>query len=145
MRAVKVCAMAALFVLLLNADCMSHAIKASAGEGGVYVRTFYDDGTPVPFAEVKVYTPLEKEFLSGVTDINGMFAFVPDDEGEWKVKIDDGMGHRIVKVLSVGEGDVLIQDGHEGGFPRLFGVITGVSLIFGLCGLFALFGNRRRK
>ncbi len=145
MRAIKACVTAALLLFLLQAYCMAHAIKAAAGEGGVYVRTFYDDGTPVSFAEVKVYTPREREFLSGVTDVNGIFAFVPDGAGRWKVEVDDGMGHRVVKVLFIDEGRELKLDGRGGGFPRVFGVITGVSLIFGLCGLFALLTARRGK
>ncbi len=147
MRLIEIGALIALALFSAHAPCTAHGIDASVGEGGVYVKIFYDDGTPVSFADVRVYTPAGREFISGITDRNGVFLFVPDAAGEWRVEADDGMGHRILKSIEVAGGYEyeLAQRKPGRKFPRLYGAVTGVSLIFGFFGLFAMFSRRRKK
>lgn len=63
----------------------------------------YDDGSPMSYAEIKVFGPDDPEKLSqtGRTDKNGYFAFIPDAEGQWLVAAEDGAGHLAKAELAV--------------------------------------------
>jgi nickel transport protein len=103
----------------------------------VVVTALFDDGEPVTYAQVKVYSPDggEIEYQNGRTDRKGSFAFLPDRPGEWRIAIDGGMGHRLntaVVVNEISEAPKVRDSG--GGRPRWPGLVTGLSLIFGLCG-----------
>ncbi|MDR3203875.1 MAG: hypothetical protein LBV23_03905 [Deltaproteobacteria bacterium] len=55
----------------------------------------YDDGTPMAFAKVKIFSPNESaiEFQTGNADRNGFFCFRPDLNGVWSFEATDGQGH----------------------------------------------------
>ncbi|MDR0547903.1 MAG: DUF4198 domain-containing protein [Deltaproteobacteria bacterium] len=63
----------------------------------------YDDGTPMSFAEIKVFGPNDPSALSqtGRADKNGSFAFIPSENGAWLVTSDDGAGHLAQAQLTV--------------------------------------------
>ncbi len=70
----------------------------------VIVRSRYADGA-VPDADVRVYAPGEPDdrpFQSGRTDRGGVFSFVPNAAGAWRVFVDDGMGHYNEVEVTVG-------------------------------------------
>lgn len=47
---------------------------------------FFSDKDPMSYAEVEVYAPNEKVvFQKARTDKNGIFCFLPDKEGTWKI------------------------------------------------------------
>lgn len=46
----------------------------------------------------------KKEFQKGNTDKNGNFCFFPDKAGQWIVTVDDLIGHRGKKTITVTEG-----------------------------------------
>jgi nickel transport protein len=83
-------------------------------EGRVVVATCrYDGGIPAAGAQATVFAPGEDTpFLTGTTDPAGLFAFLPGTGGEWRVVVDDGMGHRREARLEVAAppGDL---PGHE--------------------------------
>lgn len=103
----------------------------------VVVTARFDDDEPATYAQVKVYSPEggEIEYQNGRTDKKGCFAFLPDRPGEWRIAIDGGMGHRLstaVVVTGLSEAPKELESG--GAQPRWEGIVTGLSLIFGLCG-----------
>lgn len=111
----------------------------------VMIKVNYDDGEPMSYAEVEIFSPSDEkvEYQNGRTDKNGCFAFLPNEAGEWKVKVNDGMGHGVVTNIQVKEGmkvDIL----HHG-FPRWQKLITGISIIWGLTGLIFYFRFRKIK
>ena len=65
-------------------------------EGRVVVAAcHYDGGTPVAGAQVTLFPPgADTPYQTGVTDRAGVFVFLPASPGEWRVVVDDGMGHR---------------------------------------------------
>lgn len=67
-----------------------------AREGRVVVATCrYDGGIPVAGALTTVLAPgVDTPYLTGTTDPAGLFTFLPGTPGEWRVVVDDGMGHR---------------------------------------------------
>jgi len=114
----------------------------------VSITVEYDDGEPVSYADVKIHSPVagKIEHQNGRTDKNGCFAFVPDLAGEWKIMIDGGMGHLINTTFVVG--DVLNPEKKEKDgriFTRWQGIVTGLSIIFGLSGFIYYFRARKLR
>ena len=118
----------------------------------------YSDSEPVKDADVIVYRPGEEgwEYQRGRTDINGVFAFVPDAAGEWKVEVDDGHGHRKETLVTLteeffrSEGAVPAAGENAGrmeiGFsdlPIWLRAAFGLSIIFGIACLFYLVKVRK--
>jgi nickel transport protein len=70
----------------------------------VVLRAAYSGAEAVAYAAVKIYAPGAStvEFQSGNADASGRFAFVPDHEGEWRAVVDDELGHREERRISIG-------------------------------------------
>ncbi len=111
----------------------------------VIIKVAYDDGEPMSYAEIKIFSPDNKniEHQNGRTDKNGCFAFLPDEVGEWKVVVNDGMGHGVVTEVKV-EKAMKIEKTSYKAWPRWQGLITGISIIWGLTGLIFYFKVRKR-
>ena len=144
MKTIKSIILIIAVAFIAYAQCLAHGIEASFTDGAKSIKFQYDDGTPMSFADITIITPEGKEFQSGLTDRNGNFSFIPDIKGEWKVVVDDGMGHRAEECLIIDE-DYSVGGNKEIRFQKLYGIITGISLIFGLFGFFFMFGRRREK
>jgi hypothetical protein len=119
--------------------------------------------------DVFIYAPgeAEKAFQTGKTDVQGKFAFIPTEAGEWKVVVDDGTGHRGERVIILEENffsgekaepgsEELKQaqepqeeaseneaDSSQTQVPLLWKVLVGVSLLFGIAGI--LYGAKARQ
>ena len=66
-------------------------------EQGIAVHFSYAGGEPMSYAETKVFGPESSpdlEFQNGRTDARGIFAFVPDCPGSWRVEAFDNLGHK---------------------------------------------------
>lgn len=113
----------------------------------------YTGSGSVKNAEVLVYSPGEgdDEYQKGGTDVNGVFAFVPDAPGQWKIVVDDGHGHRKEAAVTVTEEFFLSEEtaqvpGEDAGtgkigftdLPLWLRAIWGLTLIFGIACLLYL-------
>jgi nickel transport protein len=92
----------------------------------------------------------ELPFQTGRADRNGLFLFLPDQPGDWKVIARDGMGHRLAVKPIIDEGMNPNKTGGQtdgavdGGFlPRYEKAFMGLSLIFGISGVFFWWRCRR--
>jgi nickel transport protein len=133
------------FLSLLPRYLRAHGVVYEISkEDAVIVKVGYDDGEPMSYAEVKIFSPFERdiEYQNGRTDRNGCFAFFPDQAGEWKVIVNDGMGHGVVTEVPVKEGMNLDTIHH--GFPRGQKLIAGIGIIWGLTGLVLYLKIRKR-
>jgi hypothetical protein len=92
-----------------------------AREGRVVVATCrYDGGIPVAGALVTVLAPgVDAPYLTGTTDPAGLFTFLPGTPGEWRVVVDDGMGHRREARIDVATGP---ETGGERDRPEALGL-----------------------
>jgi len=137
------------WALLLAASGMAHAhgmFHEIGKREAVVINAEFDDGEPVSYAQVKVYSPGGKEIehQNGRTDKNGCFAFVPDRSGEWEILVDGGMGHRIQAAFAVNEASEIRETQDTGrACPTWQRVATGLSLIFGVSGLIMYVGARK--
>jgi nickel transport protein len=130
---------AALLAGVLHAHSLSH----TAGQGSaLIVELRYADGSPFSYEAAEVYRPAESvPFLAGRTDANGRLAFVPDLPGDWRVRAFSEDGHG---------GDFTVSAGTAGGaaersigLGEVGGLAVGLSILFGLFGLWSLFVRRR--
>ncbi len=115
----------------------------------VLVSVAYESGTPVAGAQVTATGPAGQEpYLVGVTDPAGLFAFVPDQPGVWRVVADDGRGHRRETTLDVQPPDLpstaSTPQAPAGEDSLLWPLVTGLALILALAG-FAYGVSARRQ
>ena len=118
------------------ATAAGHGVTHAPVEGAVAVAFGYDDGTPMAWAEVRVFAPGEAEpAWEGGTDAAGRVAFVADRPGTWRVAADDGLGHRAearIEVDAEGHGGMAARAARGPG--RIAG---GLGVLFGFFGLWA--------
>lgn len=133
-----------LFLMSLGNLCWAHGTHYEAIAGGSGVRVFYDDGKPMSYSEVKIYSPEDRktEFQKGYTDKNGRFIFSPDVKGKWTVVVSDGMGHGIVTDVFIEE-DMKIKKKDPATLSRWQKIVMGLSLILGITGLLFYFLTKR--
>lgn len=128
---------------LLTGVVYAHALSHSAQPGSaVIVELRYGDGSPFSYESAEVYRPGEAvPFLAGRTDANGRLAFVPDKAGDWRVRAfsEDGHGGDF-KFAAIPGGDTSPS---STGLGTLVSLAVGLSLIFGVFGIWSLFMRRK--
>jgi nickel transport protein len=141
-----------IMAVLLPAPVYAHGVMGKTGTGGIVVRAMYDTGEAMDYARVTVLAPgANLKFQSGRTDRNGRFCFFPDVNGEWKVVVDDEMGHRLEVLVPVDETMALQADPENENvkpdfLTRWEKSVMGISIIFGISGiLFWLKGRKTEK
>lgn len=120
----------------------------------------YSTNQPAKNVKVSVFSPsdIEKPYQTGMTDQAGLFAFIPDVEGNWTIKADDGHGHleEVTVMVTAGflnpvkevpaEVPAIMTAPAESPkqeIPTIFKVIVGLSLIFGATGIY--YGIRSKQ
>ncbi|HSG28105.1 MAG TPA: hypothetical protein VLA34_06475 [Candidatus Krumholzibacterium sp.] len=134
-----------LSALIASCSCgaaFAHGAHCRVDESALMVEAAYHDGSPMSFCDVTVKEEgTESIVLSGSTDDEGRFFFIPAPGRRLIVEIDDGMGHQVSQTLDISER----RDGSEGpGRPRdIWLVVIGVGAIFGAAGLYMMIRSRR--
>jgi nickel transport protein len=136
------------FPLLLPIICLSafaHDLEVNArlAPPSVVVKSTYAGSEPVPFAKVQVFSPAAVEFQNANTDKRGMFSFIPDSVGTWRVVIDDELGHRRETTVQVDSLDSGAASASSTGASRLERALLGLSLLIGLTGFWYGFQSRK--
>lgn len=98
-------------LLLWASLAHGHGVTYSiCDEHAMAVRFGYAGGEPISYVEVKVFgpeSPPDLEFQNGRTDARGVFAFVPDRPGPWRVEAWDNLGHK-------GSIEVIVEQSNSG-------------------------------
>jgi len=136
-----------ILVLLLipGGPLFGHGVEARRIEGGMGLQAVFSDGEPMAFAEVTVTAPDGEIYQEGITDRAGQFLFRPDTAGAWTLTADDGLGHRVTLDLTVDEEGGVEVAPQRRSPGRLSGAVTGISLVFGLFGVWALWRASIRR
>ena len=131
--------LAAILTLLLPALCLAHGVAYREFHAGTGIEATYDDGRPMAFCDVAVFSPTDpaNTYQSGETDPRGRFVFVPDTNGLWKLTVDDGMGHVVTAAVPV-DATRPEAPAPQRRLSRPLGSLVGLSIIFGLFGIYAL-------
>jgi nickel transport protein len=130
---------AALLAGTLHAHALSHTAQPGSA---VIVELRYGDGSPFSYESAEVYRPGEAvPFLAGRTDANGRMAFVPDRAGDWRVRAfsEDGHGGDFT-VAAAGDAGTAAP---AAGLGTVGGLAVGLSVLFGLFGLWSLFLRKK--
>lgn len=143
-----------------------HGLTLRVSQEGrtVVVRAGYDGGGPARGASVEAFAPgAPAATVAGTTDQEGRFRFVPAEPGEWRIVVDDGLGHRRVARYTLDDALAAAtlaldeQAAHEHDEPppaaapavtapdssRGWRVVTGFGVILGLTGVAYGLASRR--
>jgi nickel transport protein len=120
-------------------------ISGDAGPPAVRVHFKYSTGEGMAYAQIRLFAPSrpEAEVLLSLTDRNGRFSFVPDEEGPWIVEASDGMGHQgsitihAAETAAAGEG-LGTAPAAAGSTPLFLRLLLGLSLILNIFAAYSL-------
>jgi nickel transport protein len=139
-------------ILYLSNIAWAHGVAYEMVETSpaVTFKSGFSSGDPISYGQVLIYAPdnAEVEFQNGRTDKNGVFSFLPDQPGIWKVEVDGGLGHKLIFDVEVAGSVKNELAAHEKEAPLQGSIeiraLLGISLIFNLC-LAASYLRARRK
>jgi hypothetical protein len=99
----------------------------------------YSTGEPMMYAIIKLYPPSkpEVEILQSITDRNGYFSFVPDEDGEWLITAEDGMGHKGTITLTVEQEAAAGTAAAKSKTPLVIRIVFGLSLILNIFAVYS--------
>lgn len=119
---------------------LAHGVRHSVSEGAMAVTATYDDGSPMAFCDVSVFSSVDPDepYQTGSTDPAGRFAFVPDTNGSWRVTVDDGMGHAMTAEVNVHTGAAGSAGPDETKISRSMALVIGLCWILGFFGIYSL-------
>ncbi len=140
-----------IIILFFAVGVSAHGVDGEAVHGcGIIVTAEYDTGEPMSYAKVEIYAPNSKlKFQGGRTDRNGRFCFIPDTKGNWKAVVNDGIGHRLELAILVNNHMETVSSRHNnnklvpGSLSRYEKALIGLSIIFGVSGIFFWWRGRR--
>ncbi|MDR1976256.1 MAG: DUF4198 domain-containing protein [Campylobacteraceae bacterium] len=135
-------------VFLLPTFAAAHGVEVSEVHPSSLktVRFTYSTNDPMAYAKIKVYPPSNSkvEAIKSFTDRNGYFAFLPDEEGEWKIEAADGMGHRgEISVNAAAQN--IVETSNTAAAPVWLRFVLGLSLLFNTFLFFTLFKRGKRQ
>jgi len=130
-------------VLWLPGPVLAHDLQHRIEEGeAVSVKLFFADGSDFDFESYEVYRAGDEiPFQVGRTDAQGRVVFLPDRAGTWRVKAFSEDGHGLDFSFTTGA-KAGVQTESRTFLDRHLRIIAGVSVIFGVFGLFSLFTRR---
>ena len=142
----KILALIALIIFSLNNFDYAHGtgwreveLKAAALE------FLYSDGELMSYCEAKIYSPLDDKIACQTmrTDELGRVAFVPNQQGQWRVVVSDNQGHRAEAKINVTQNLNLNNNNNLISQQDIYiRAVLGVSLLFNIAAIILL---RRRK
>ncbi|NOY59836.1 MAG: DUF4198 domain-containing protein [Calditrichaeota bacterium] len=125
---------------------MAHGVVHEVStDSSIIIKVEYEEGGAMSYADVFVYSPDDEkvEYQNGRTDKNGVFAFVPDKPGVWKVKVDDGMGHGLVTKVTVKNG-MAVNISHNS-HSQKDNIIAALGIIIGVIGFLFYWKAKNKK
>ncbi len=140
-----------LFKLILFSSLnFAHGVGYKIVQGGVGINVYYEDvrHSPLSYAEVKVFSPENEEFQQSYTDKNGTFVFYPTNIGQWRLEINDGMGHGTIVKINVTEemlNKKVVDIVQTKNFSLFQKIIVGLSIIWGTIGILFLILTKKRS
>jgi nickel transport protein len=147
-----------ILILTINIDSSAHdvTVEITKSYPSVIVRASYFQAEPLSYAEIMIFSPESDvvEYKYGRTDKSGYFAFVPNSRGDWKITVDDEMGHFNETIVTIADdfftGEeataIIAHTNHRSSIhdlQPLYKIIFGLALIFGITGIFYWFKARQ--
>jgi nickel transport protein len=126
----------------------AHTVNYDVQQKGIAVKIFYNAQDPASYAEYEVFGPGEElPHQIGRTDRNGFVAFVPDKQGIWKIKVigESAHGYHGVTTEVKVDKDLGLESFNKPLVAQYTKVVTGISLIIGIFGIYALIASRKKQ
>ena len=124
----------------------AHGLHHSVSEGdAMVISLFLENGAEFSNQSYEIYRPGEETpFQVGRTDALGRVAFVPDSDGEWRLRAFSEDGHGLDITVMAGGGGSATDAGavHRDGSAR---IILGVAIILAAFGVVSLLWGRRKR
>jgi nickel transport protein len=136
------------FVTGIAVRAEAHSINYLVEQKGMAIRAYYSANDPAAYSQYELYGPGDKEpHQLGRTDKNGYVAFVPDRPGIWKLQIwgESSHGYHGVTTEIKVDKNLGLESFSRPLVATYTKFVTGISIIIGLFGLYALWLSRRRK
>ena len=95
-----------LIIMMINIPVLAHKVIIFAYVEGdrVYTESYFSDGKKCIDSKIEVFDNQGNKLLEGLTDGEGEFSFeVPPEDGDLKIVLDVGMGHRAEYSISADE------------------------------------------
>lgn len=140
-------------IIYFSVNSWAHGVSYEMVETSpaVTFRSGFSSGEPIAYGEVLIYSPddSEVEFQNGRTDKNGVFSFLPDRPGIWKIEVKGGLGHKLMFEVQV-DAHKIIKDSKADNYGFLHSsqsmrAVLGVSLLFNIALATLLLRARKRK
>jgi nickel transport protein len=131
-------------------DVHAHTVNYDVQQKNVAaVKVFYTADDPASYAEFEVYAPDGGDLphQTGRTDRNGFVSFIPDRQGTWKVKVlgESAHGYHGVTIEVKVDKDTNLESFKKPLAAQYAKFVTGISLIIGLFGIYALYSTRKKQ
>ncbi len=95
-----------LIIIMMDVSVFAHKVNIFAYiEGGkIYTESYFNDGKKCIDSKIEVFDNRGNKLLEGLTDEEGEFSFeVPSEDGDLKIVLTAGMGHRAEYSISADE------------------------------------------
>ena len=135
-------------VHLSASEVSGNTIHYEVQPKGLSVKVFYAVNDPASYSEYEVFGPGDTEpYQVGRTDRSGVLSFLPDRQGTWRVKVIGESSHGFHGVTIEVKVDQAFQleSFNKPILAQHTKVVVGLSVIFGLFGLVALYLSRRKR
>jgi len=123
----------------------AHSVHYDVQQKGMAVRVYYSEKATAAYSQYELYGPGDKEpYQTGRSDNNGYIGFVPDRPGTWKLRIWGESSHGFHGVTTEIKVDKALNlDSFSKPLIATYTkLVTGISIAFGLFGLYALWAPR---
>jgi len=143
-----------LFLILFSAPIWAtatleaHTVNYEVQQKGLAVKVFYAQNDPASYSEYEIFGPGDKlPHQTGRADKNGFITFLPDRQGTWKVKVlgESSHGFHGVSIDMKTDKDFNLESFNKPLAATYSKLVTGISLIIGLFGIYALLRSRKNK
>jgi len=136
-----------LLIMCLAVSIEAHTVNYEIQQKGIAVKIFYGPNDPASYSEYELFGPEDKlPHQTGRTDKNGFVAFVPDRKGIWKIKVRGESSHGFHGVTTeITVNQALDLESFKKPLAATYSkLITGISLIVGLFGIYAFIRSRKK-
>lgn len=136
-------------LLLIAANTVqAHSINYQVEQRGMAVRAYYSEKHLASYSQYELYGPGDKDpYQTGRTDRKGYIGFVPDRPGVWKLQVWGESTHGFHGVTTKIKVDKALElEGFNKPMVAAYTkYVTGISLIFGIFGIYSFWLSRRKE
>jgi ABC-type Co2+ transport system permease subunit len=137
----------AIFAVFFRSMAYAHEIHYDVQQKAMAVRVYHSHDDPAANAQYELYGPGDKApYQTGQTDKNGYLGFVPDRPGTWRLQVwgESSHGfHGMTTEIQVDQA-LNLESFSKPLVATSTKLITGISVAFGVFGVYALWVSRGR-